>query len=59
MVMNRPMPTPMAYLSSVGMAWNTAARSPVSTSSRMTTPSSTTSPMASAQDICGASVKAM
>ena len=33
------------------MAWKTAIRNPVSTSTRMTTPSITTSPIASAQVI--------
>ena len=47
--MNSPMPTLMAVLSCVGTAWNTAVRNPVSTSSRMMRPSSTTSPIASAQ----------
>ena len=44
--MNRPMPTLMAVFSCAGMAWKTAVRKPVSTSRVMTTPSSTTSPMA-------------
>ena len=45
------MPTEMATLSWVGMAWKTAVRKPVSTSTRMTMPSMTTSPIASAQVI--------
>ena len=47
--MNRPMPTLIAILSCAGTAWNTAVRKPVSTSTRMTSPSSTTRPIASAQ----------
>ena len=49
--MNRPIPTLIAVLSSDGTAWNTAERKPVSTSTRMIRPSSTTSPIASAQVI--------
>ena len=49
--MNRPMPTEIATLSWLGTAWNTAVRNPVSTSTRMTKPSSTITPMASAQVI--------
>ena len=49
--MNRPIPTLIAVLSEAGIAWKTALRNPVSTSTRMTRPSSTTSPMASFQDI--------
>ena len=45
--MNSPMPTEMATLSGWGTAWKTALRKPVSTSSRITMPSSTTRPMAS------------
>ncbi len=52
--MNRPMPTLIAVLSWIGMALNTAVRRPTSTSSAMTRPSRTTSPMASAQLICEA-----
>ncbi len=52
--MNSPMPTLIAVLSSPGMAWKTAVRKPVSTSSVMTRPSSTTRPMASAQLISDA-----
>ena len=47
--MNRPMPTLMAVLSCMGIALNTAVRSPTSTSTAMTTPSRTTSPIASSQ----------
>ena len=56
--MNRPMPTEIATLSWVGMAWNTAVRKPVSTSTRMITPSMTTRPIASAQVISLAMAKA-
>ena len=49
--MKRPMPTEMATLSSDGTAWNTASRNPVSTRTRITTPSMTTRPIASAQVI--------
>ena len=49
--MNRPMPTEIATLSALGTAWNTAVRKPVSTRTRMTRPSSTMTPMASAQVI--------
>jgi hypothetical protein len=52
--MNRPMPTLIAVFSATGMALKTATRKPVSTSSPMTRPSSTTSPIASAQLICDA-----
>ena len=45
------MPTEIATLSWVGTAWKTAVRNPVSTSTRMMTPSMTTRPMASAQVI--------
>ena len=45
------MPTEMATLSWLGTAWKTAVRNPVSTSRRMTRPSSTMTPMASAQVI--------
>ena len=57
-VMKRPMPTPMAYFSCSGTARKTAERKPVRTSSSMMMPSMTTRPMASAQVICGARVKA-
>ena len=50
--MNRPMPTEMAIFSWAGTAWKTACRKPVSTSTRISTPSITTRPMASAQVIC-------
>ena len=49
--MKRPIPTEMAVFSDVGTAWKTAVRKPVSTSTRMITPSITTSPIASAHDI--------
>ena len=52
--MNRPMPTLIAVLSCSGIALKTALRKPVSTSSVMIRPSSTTSPIASAQLICEA-----
>ena len=52
--MNNPMPTLIAVFRPVGTAWNTALRKPVSTSTRMISPSMTTSPMASAQLICEA-----
>ena len=52
-VMNRPMPTLIAVLSWRGTARKTAARNPVSTSTRMISPSSTTRPIASAQVIPG------
>ena len=48
------MPTEMATFSWAGTAWKTASRKPVSTSTRMTRPSSTIRPMASAQVICAA-----
>ena len=54
MVRNSPMPTPIAVLSCVGTERNTAVRRPVSTRIAMSTPSITTSPIASAQVICGA-----
>ncbi|CAB4745209.1 unannotated protein [freshwater metagenome] len=57
-VMNRPIPTPIAYFNCSGTAENTADLNPVRTSRRMSRPSSTTSPMASAQVIWGARVKA-
>ncbi len=53
MVMNRPMPTLMATFNCRGTALNTASRKPVSTSSRMMRPSSTTRPIASAHVISG------
>ena len=56
--MNRPMPTLIAVFSWAGTAWNTALRNPVSTSTRITMPSSTTSPIASCQDIPDAIEKA-
>ena len=49
--MNSPIPTLIAIFSSAGMAWKTALRKPVSTSTKMIRPSRTTSPMASAQVI--------
>ena len=56
--MKRPMPTEIATLSWVGMAWKTAVRKPVSTRTRMITPSMTTRPIASAQVIWLATEKA-
>ncbi len=53
MVMNRPMPTLMATFSWRGTALKTASRKPVSTRSRMISPSRTTSPIASAHVISG------
>ena len=44
--MKKPMPTTIAFLSSIGMALKIASRKPVSTRMVMTTPSSTTMPMA-------------
>ena len=55
--MNSPMPTLMAVLSWAGIALKTAPRTPVSTSTAMTMPSSTTRPIASAQLICVAMEK--
>ena len=52
--MNRPMPTEIAIFSCAGTAWKTAVRKPVSTRTRITTPSSTISPIASDQLICRA-----
>ena len=52
--MNRPIPTEIATFSCDGTAWKTAFRKPVSTSTRMTRPSITISPIAAAQVICGA-----
>ena len=57
-VMKRPIPTPIAYFSCSGTAWNTADLNPVSTKIKISTPSRTTRPIASAQVICGANVKA-
>ncbi len=48
-VMNSPMPIPMANLRSPGMASITASRKPTSTSREMITPSATITPMASGQ----------
>ena len=55
--MNNPIPTLIAVLSSGGMAWKTAVRRPTRTSSRITRPSSTTRPIASAQLIWEATEK--
>ena len=52
--MNRPIPTEIATFSCDGIAWKTAFRKPVSTSTRMTTPSITISPITADQLICGA-----
>ena len=56
--MNRPMPTEIATFSWPGTAWKTAWRKPVSTSTRISRPSSTTRPIASAQVICEAMERA-
>ncbi len=56
--MNRPMPTLMACFSCCGMACMTASRSPVTTRTQMSRPSSTIRPIASSQLISGASWKA-
>ena len=56
--MNRPMPTEIAIFSCGGTAWKTACRKPVSTSTRITRPSITTRPMASAHVIREAMPKA-
>ena len=45
------MPTEMAIFSWAGTAWKTASRKPVSTRTRISTPSMTTRPIASAQVI--------
>jgi hypothetical protein len=55
--MNRPMPTLMAVFSSIGIALKIAVRRPTRTRTAITMPSSTTSPMASAQLICDATEK--
>ena len=52
------MPTEIATLSWAGIAWKTAVRNPVSTSTRITMPSITTRPIASAQVIWLAIAKA-
>ncbi len=52
------MPTEIAVLSDAGTAWKTAVRKPVSTSTRMISPSITTRPIASAQVIWLAIAKA-
>ena len=44
--MKKPMPTTMAFFSSIGMALKMASRKPVSTRIVMARPSSTTMPMA-------------
>ena len=49
-VRKKPMPTAIAVFSCGGMASNTARRKPVSTSTVMSRPSSTTRPMISGQD---------
>ena len=46
--MNRPMPIPIARFRSMGMAFKTASRNPVSTRRVMMIPSATTTPIASA-----------
>ena len=57
-VMNSPMPIEMPTRRDRGTALNTAVRNPVSTSSAISTPSITISPIACGQVICGAMVKA-
>ena len=52
-VMNRPMPTPIAVFSGAGTARKTAVRNPVSTRIRMSTPSITMTPIASAHVTSG------
>ena len=49
--MNSPIPTEMAIFSWAGTAWKTASRKPVRTSTRISRPSMTTRPIASAQVI--------
>ena len=44
--MNAPMPIPMARFRSIGIAFRTASRTPVSTSTVMTRPSTTITPIA-------------
>ena len=52
--MKRPIPTEIAILICAGTALNTATRNPVSTSTRIIRPSSTTRPIAAAHVICEA-----
>jgi hypothetical protein len=52
-VMNRPIPTLIAVFRADGTAWKIAVRCPVSTSTEMMSPSSTTRPIASAQVMPG------
>ena len=47
--MKKPMPTTMAFFSSIGMALKMASRKPVSTRIVMAIPSSTTMPMAASK----------
>ena len=54
-MMNRPMPIAMPLRRPSGTAFITRSRRPVATSSMTTKPASTTMPMASGQDIRGAS----
>ncbi len=54
-MMKRPMPIAMPLRSPAGTALMTRSRSPVATSSITTMPARTTMPMASGQDIRGAS----
>jgi hypothetical protein len=56
--MKRPIPTLMACLSARGTASKTRSRNPNRTRAVMTTPSTTTMPMAAGHDICAASWKA-
>ena len=44
--MNSPMPIPIARFRSIGMAFSTASRNPVSTRTVMTRPSTTITPIA-------------
>jgi hypothetical protein len=55
--MNRPIPTLIAVLSSIGIALKIAVRRPTRTRIAITMPSSTTRPMASAQLIWDATEK--
>ncbi len=57
--MNRPIPTEMAIFSWAGTALKMASRKPVSTSTRISRPSMTTSPIASAHVIWLATANAM
>ena len=52
--MNSPIPIPIDRLRSIGMAFSTASRKPVRTSTEMIRPSVTITPMASGQVRCAA-----